>query len=103
MGSKPELFDRMVEVMTKARGDLDPSRRSTIVTRASDRGASLPPDLETLVDKVAWHAYKVTDSEVEQLKGTYSEDAIFEVIVASAVGAARLRASRALAATRGDA
>ena len=55
-----------------------------------------PPALRTLVEKIRTHAYTVTDADVEDLKHLYSEDQIFEIILAAAFGAAneRLTAAR---------
>jgi hypothetical protein len=59
----------------------------------------LPSELRSYVDKVAKHAYKVTDEDVEALKRAgHSEDAIFEVTAAAALGAAILRLERGLIA-----
>jgi alkylhydroperoxidase family enzyme len=58
------------------------------IRAAAFDGAGVPDDLASYVDKVVEHAYKVTDSDIEQLKTAgYSEDAIFEITVAAAVGA----------------
>lgn len=57
----------------------------------------LPAELRPYVEKVAKHAYRVTDEDVEALKRAgYSEDAIFEVTAAAALGAAILRLERGL-------
>ena len=46
------------------------------------------PDLRDYVDKVRNHAYKVTQDDIERLKaGCLSEDQIFELTIATAVGA----------------
>ena len=58
-----------------------------------------PDDLAAYLEKVAKHAYKVVDRDVERLKEAgYSEDAIFEATLAAALGAARYRLERGLAA-----
>ena len=59
------------------------------------RGAP-PPDLATLVQKIREHAYTVTDGDLDALRGRYSEDQLFEIVVAAAFGAAeeRLAAGR---------
>jgi hypothetical protein len=57
-----------------------------------------PPDLATLVQKIRDHAYRITDADVDALRARYSEDQLFELIVAAAVGAADHRLQRALAA-----
>jgi alkylhydroperoxidase family enzyme len=57
-----------------------------------------PPDLAVLVEKIRRHAYRVTDEDVNALRARYSEDQLFELIVAAALGAAEHRLERALAA-----
>ena len=60
-----------------------------------------PVDLAVLVQKVRDHAYRVTDRDVDALRAHYSEDQLFELIVAAAIGAARDRLDAALAAVEG--
>jgi alkylhydroperoxidase family enzyme len=65
--------------------------------------AGLPQALRTYVDRVARYAYRITDAEIEALKRAgYSEDAIFEVTVAAALGAGLHRLQRGLAALKGE-
>jgi alkylhydroperoxidase family enzyme len=54
--------------------------------------------LRALVEKVHRHAYKITDEEIAALKQNYSDDQLFELIVAAAVGAAGQRLDAALSA-----
>jgi hypothetical protein len=51
----------------------------------------VPPELQTLIDKVEAHAYKVTDDDVRQLQAKYSDDELFEIIVSAALGASERR------------
>lgn len=61
----------------------------------------VPEELTAYVDKVALHAYKVVDGDVEELKEAgYSEDEIFEVTVAAAIGSALERLDAGLRALR---
>ena len=55
-----------------------------------------PPELATLVEKIRWNARAVTDDDVDALKNRYTEDQLYEIIVAAAFGAAhdRLAAAR---------
>lgn len=63
----------------------------------------VPDELTHYVDTVARHAYKVTDADVAKLKGAgHSDDALFEITVAAAVGAAMQRLERGLAALHGQ-
>ena len=65
--------------------------------------ADIPDDLRDWVNKVALHAYRTTDGDVEKLRSSgYSEDEIFELTIAAAHGAARARLERALAVLSED-
>lgn len=65
------------------------------------RVEELPPDLRAYVEMVAKHAYRVTDQDVEALKRAgHSEDAIFEITAAAALGAAIMRLERGLIVLR---
>jgi hypothetical protein len=62
-----------------------------------DRGASR--SRRPAYEKVARHAYRITDEDVGALRSNgYSEDAIFEVTLAAAIGAGLARMERGLAA-----
>ena len=66
------------------------------------RGA-LPAPVASYVDKVARHAYTVTDADVSALQQAgHSDDSIFEITVAATVGAALYRLERGMAALRGE-
>lgn len=59
----------------------------------------LRPELAPLVDKVARHAYRVTDEDVRSvLDRGRSEDEVFDVIVAAALGAGLARREAGLTA-----
>ena len=63
----------------------------------------VPPALSRYVDTVARQAYKVTDAGVAELQQSgNSDDALFEITVAAAVGAALHRLERGMAALRGE-
>jgi alkylhydroperoxidase family enzyme len=66
-----------------------------------DVGDGVPASLSGYVDKVARHAYKVTDDDVAALQRVgNSDDVLFEVTVAAALGGALARLERGLAALR---
>jgi len=81
------------EAILRTPGALEPATREAIA-------AGEPPDeLAPYLDKVTRHAYKVTDDDVARLRAAgYDEDAIFEATLAAALGAARTRLERGLAA-----
>jgi hypothetical protein len=62
--------------------------------RALARGEA-PADLATLVEKIRARAYTVTDRDIDTLRDRYTDDQLFEIIVATAFGAARERLAAA--------
>jgi alkylhydroperoxidase family enzyme len=57
-----------------------------------------PSELAALVQKIFDHAYRVTDDDVEKLRRHYTEEQLFELMIAAAVGASEYRLEAALAA-----
>jgi alkylhydroperoxidase family enzyme len=88
-----ELRDRAFRTVLDGPGHVDPA-----VRHAAADGTSVPADLQTLVDKIHRHAYKVTDEDFARLRTTYSDDQMFEIVVSAALGASRKRLFAGLAA-----
>jgi alkylhydroperoxidase family enzyme len=66
---------------------------------AFDNAGLAEPLLAALIDKVAKHAYKVTDEDIAAVKASgLSEDQIFELVVCAAIGEATRQYDTALAA-----
>jgi len=65
--------------------------------RAVARGEA-PSNLASLVEKIRTRAFTVADEDLDALRGQYSDDELFEIIVAAAFGAARARLDAALRA-----
>lgn len=80
------LRRKALETVLNAPGESQPA-----VRRAAFEGRSVPADLQPLVDKIRAHAYKVTDADLERVQATYGDDALFEIIVATALGASERR------------
>ena len=57
------------------------------VRQAIARGTA-PPDLQALIQKIRSRPYAVTDGDLDALRARYSEDQLFEIVVAAAFGAA---------------
>lgn len=96
MDRHAEKMRRVVEAVLDGPGELSPAVRQAI---AGERFDEAPPALRPYLEKVAHHAYRVTDEDVEALKQAgLSEDQIFEATVAAAVGAGRKRLRAGLAA-----
>ena len=115
---------RLVDAVLTQPGHTPPELRRAIVARAGGRAAfplstsvergsggedplsgtergTVGEDLAAYVDKVAKHAYKVTDDDLGRLQQAgHSDDALFEVTVSAALGAALARLERGLAMLR---
>lgn len=106
------LVRDLVESVLTTLGDTGPALREAIEARSAALGGrsapgssvgEIPEALRAFVDKVARHAYKVTERDIDELKKAgYSEDAIFEITLSAALGASMARLERGLAVLRGE-
>ncbi len=100
---------RMVDTVLSRPGDTHPTLRRAIEAWSAKLGGrsgaevvEIPTELTTYVNKVALHAYKTLDEDIEALRNAgYSEDAIFEITLSVALGAGQARLERGLAALKG--
>jgi alkylhydroperoxidase family enzyme len=103
-----EALERVSRAILETPGDLDPVVRRAATAYAADLAAGaepsgLPRELVPYVEKVTRHAYKVVDADIERLREAgYSEDAIFELTLATALGAAQARFERGIAALKAE-
>jgi len=89
---------RLVEAVLNTPGDTPGQLRRAVLEQGS-----IPPALASYVDTVKRHAFKVTDADTAALQSAgHSDDALFEITVAAAVGAALHRLDRGMAALRGE-
>ena len=107
----PGMASRLRGAVLKSEGETDRSLRTAIEARAAGHGGRMSPAAEDqvperllgYVDKVALHAYRLTDADLESLRRDgYSQDEIFEITVSAALGAGIGRLERAYAALRGE-
>ena|SRR5437868_8518372 len=92
------LVQRVKTAVFESRATTSPEMRRAA---AEQRLGELPVSLRDYVAKVAKHAYRVTDEDVEALKHAgYSEDQIYELTAAAAVGAALKRLDRGMQALK---
>jgi hypothetical protein len=78
-------------------------RAAQLLSGAPEPLVDLPGALVPYIDKVALHAYRTDDGDVQTLlESNYSEDAIFEMTVSAALGAGLLCLERGLAALHGE-
>jgi hypothetical protein len=90
---------RLVDAVLGRRGRLDPSRRLLALRHgAAATGVVAEPGVEELggggelVDKVARHAYRVSEDDIAAAqRAGYSDDEVFDLIVSTAVGAGMAR------------
>lgn len=106
-GPYAALTRRLIESILTTPGHTTEAVRRTVMARAAKPGGpgsaeGLPPSLDAYVTKVARHAYRVTDDDVADLqRGGNTDDALFEITVAAAVGAALARLDRGLTTLQG--
>src|SRR5215218_3857806 len=78
-------------------GETDPG-----VRRAAGTGQPLPDPWGSYAEQVADHSYRISDADVAALAAAgHTEEEIFEVTVAAAVGAALHRLEAGMRAVRG--
>jgi hypothetical protein len=69
--------------------------------QAAFDNANLSEPLKTLINKVAKHAYKVTNKDIESVRTSgVTEDQIFELVICAAVGQASRQYDSAIAALK---
>lgn len=113
-GRYAALTKRLVDSVLDAPGHTASELRHAVLERATRLGGrrdagggqvrdGVPAALAGYVDKVALHAYKVTDEDLAALKRAgNSDDVLFEATVSAALGAALGRLERGLSALRGE-
>ena len=86
----------LVRRILEGDGNASPSDRT-----AAFNNSGVAEPLGTLVDKVAKHAYRVTDEDVTAAKMSgLNEDQVFEIVVCAAIGQATRQYEMALAALK---
>jgi alkylhydroperoxidase family enzyme len=105
-----EARQKLLDAILCTPGTSSPELRQQVQSQSiqlsgytSDKQAQIPSDLVPYTTKVACHAFKVTDKDIEALKDAgYSEDAIFEITLSAALGAGMARLNSGLAALKGE-
>ncbi len=76
----------------------DPGQTSpTLRQQAANEPAALPSELRAYVEQIHSSAYKITDQQVTALQRVHSDNEIFEITIAAAVGKAATQLEHALA------
>jgi hypothetical protein len=105
----PPKVKKLLEVFTTSPAETSEELRRNVVDRAAglggaDRAAEgIPGEVRDFIDKVALHAYKVSDEDILELKRSgYSEDQIFEITLGAALGAGLARLERGMMVLKGE-
>jgi hypothetical protein len=89
-----EARNALARRILEGAGKVSPSER-----RAAFQNSGLAKPLAALVNKVARHAYRVTDEDITAAKlSGLTEDQVFEIVVCAAIGQATRQYDTALAA-----
>ena len=84
MSDVTQLHSALITRVLNGNGKAAPELR-----RAAFENAGLDEPMRTLIDKVAYHAYSVTDEDIAAVRAAgLSEDQIFEIVVCAAIGQA---------------
>ncbi len=96
----PESVERVVKKVLGRDGYLEQDQRKNIFDFSSSAadssiaGDELPENIRPVIEKITHYPYKVIDRDIEQLKSLgFSEDQIYEMTVATALGAGAGRLS----------
>jgi len=93
------MHDRYVEFRNATESALLRGAGATSpLLRQAVAAGQAPAPLVTLVEKIRSRAWSVTDLDIDALRDLYTEEQLFEIIVAAAFGAADERLKAALRA-----
>lgn len=105
----PPKLRRAMDALLTAPAVCTPGLRQSVEAHAARLGGGereaqeIPAELVAYVEKVALHAYRTTDDDVQRLREAgYSEDAIFEITLCAAAGAGLARLERGVKLVKGD-
>lgn len=88
------LYQALTDCVLKGKGYSTPQDR-----KAAFDNENVQQPLQSLIEKVAHQAFKITDQDIEKPKRAgFSEDQLFELIVCAAVGQASRQYDSGLAA-----
>lgn len=109
---QPLNVQKTLNALLTGKGKTSPKLRQEIVAYGQQLAGvagvkgDVPAGLIPYLDKVAHRAYQISDKEIERLKESgLSEDEIFEITVAAAIGSGLGRMTqglKALAASQGE-
>ena len=108
-GRYRDLVDQLAHTVLDGGGETDPKLRRAVAQLAAKGslghelapGTAIPGAIAPFVTKVAQEPFRVTDQDLATLRAAgYSEEAVFEIVVAASLGAGIARLERRLSAAR---
>ena len=105
-GRHTEQINNLVDSVLNSPGHSDPRLRREVEHRVAAHTAGLafgetrlPLEITNYVDKIALHAYKVTDEDIKALLDAgHTEDVIFELTLSAALSAGMVRLRNGMSA-----
>ncbi len=98
----PALIERTIAALLGSLGRTDPSVRRAVFERVRVGTGDIPKTLASMVEKIADHPWSVTDADFTHLaEAGYSEDQIYELVLAAAAGAGVRRFEAGMRAMEG--
>lgn len=100
--SRPWRVEKAIASLLGAPGKTDTSLRQAVFDRVRLGTGKVPEDLRALVEKIADRPWSVSDEDIGRLlKAGYSEDQLYELVLAAAAGAGARRFDAGLRAMEG--
>ena len=100
--SWPWRMEKAIASLLGAPGETDTSLRQSVFDRARLGSGEVPENLKALVEKIADRPWSVSDEDITRLREAgYSEDYIYELVLAAAAGAGVRRFEAGLRAIEG--
>lgn len=85
---RPERIQKVISSLLESAGETAIPLRRVIFERARTNNGAVPENLAVLVEKIAERPWTVTDDDILQAREAgYSEDQIYELVLAAAAGA----------------
>ncbi|HET9839926.1 MAG TPA: hypothetical protein VFR84_16990 [Candidatus Angelobacter sp.] len=85
---RPTTVERVLSSLLESPGQTDTSLRRAVFDRVRLRNGKVPENLLVLLGRIADQPWAVNDEDISQaLAAGYSEDQLFELILAAATGA----------------
>jgi alkylhydroperoxidase family enzyme len=89
---RPLMLEKAVAALLEAPGHTASSMRHSVFERLRRDAGSVPEEMEALVEKIAACPWSVADADIARLRDAgYSEDQIYELLLAAATGAGMRR------------